>query len=107
MPIPNAHQKVPLMFRSQIIGRSQLHYPATGDAERWVSEWIEKVHEQPIEWGTEVQTKTFEFNWRLVTNGGQDDGMIRPVIGAFGLPFFPLLLLQTVMMKTLIRLMVL
>lgn len=93
MSIQDAHKKIPLMFRSQIIGRSQLHYlkdkDKTSDAEKWVSEWIEKVYEQPIEWGNQVKTKTFQFNWRLVTNGGQDDGMIRPVIGAFGLPFFP------------------
>lgn len=89
MPIPDAHNKVPLMFRSQIEGRSQLHYPRTGDAQRWVSEWIEKVYEKPIDFGTQVKTDTFKFNWRLVTNGGQDDGMIRPVIGAFGIPFFP------------------
>lgn len=89
MSIQDAHNKVPLMFRSQIEGRSQLHYPRTGDAQRWVSEWIEKVYENPIDFGTQVQTRTFNFNWRLVTNGGQDDGMIRPVIGAFGIPFFP------------------
>jgi CRISPR-associated protein Cmr6 len=89
MPIQDAYNKVPLMFRSQIRGRSQLHYPSTGDAARWVNEWTEKVYEKPVNWGDRPETRTYQFNWRLVTNGGQDDGMIRPVIGAFGLPFFP------------------
>ncbi len=89
MSIKDAHQKIPLMFRSQIPGRSQLHYPNTGDARRWVSEWSEKVYQKPILWGEEVKSVKYSFNWRFVTNGGQDDNMIRPVIGAMGLPFYP------------------
>ena len=39
--------------------------------------------------GNEASTKTYQIQWRFVTNGGQDDGIIRPVMGAFGLPFYP------------------
>jgi CRISPR-associated protein Cmr6 len=31
----------------------------------------------------------YTIRWRMVTNGGQDEGIIRPVIGAKGMPFFP------------------
>lgn len=37
----------------------------------------------------DAQQKEYTFDWRFVTNGGQDDGIIRPVIGAKGIPFFP------------------
>jgi CRISPR-associated protein Cmr6 len=36
-----------------------------------------------------VKTWEYTISWRMVTNGGQDDGVIRPVIGARGLPYFP------------------
>lgn len=41
------------------------------------------------EFGAQVKTRAFSLSWRFVSNGGQDDGMIRPVIGARGLPFYP------------------
>ena len=100
--IPNAHQKVPMMFRAQIPGRSQLQYldpqrkkeGEMQDVERWANEWIDKAEfilEDHIE---DVQTstygaKSYEMAWRFITNGGQDDGLVRPVIGARGIPFYP------------------
>ncbi|MCG6137042.1 MAG: hypothetical protein MET45_20810 [Nostoc sp. LLA-1] len=33
--------------------------------------------------------KTYTISWRLVTNSGQDEDVIRPVIGAKGIPFYP------------------
>lgn len=90
--IPNAANLVPLMFQAQIEGRCQLQR-VTRDEEqqayRWASEWVEKAHPQIPEFGAEVQTRTFAISWRFVTNSGQDDGVIRPVIGARGLPFYP------------------
>ena len=49
--IPNAHKKVPMMFRAQVRGRSQLQYldPAKRqageqqDVELWADEWIDKA----------------------------------------------------------------
>jgi CRISPR-associated protein Cmr6 len=35
------------------------------------------------------QTHKYQISWRFVINGGKDDGIIRPLIGAFGLPFYP------------------
>jgi CRISPR-associated protein Cmr6 len=91
--IPNAAQKVPMMFRAQTAGRCQLQRIARGvdrqDVERWTDEWIDRAHPVPTSSPEEVQTKTYTLSWRFVTNGGQDEGIIRPVIGAFGLPYYP------------------
>jgi CRISPR-associated protein Cmr6 len=101
-PIPDAHKKVPMMFRAQISGRSQLQYldprrrgaDEKQDVELWTEEWIEKAelispeNAQDIETDT-FQAKSYQISWRFVTNGGQDDGMLRPVIGASGIPFYP------------------
>jgi len=90
--IAEIHKKVPLMFRAQTAGRCQLNYLARDtepDVKRWTSEWIEKATTQLPSFNTGVQTKTYTINWRFVTNAGQDDGIIRPVIGAKGIPFYP------------------
>jgi CRISPR-associated protein Cmr6 len=80
---------IPLMFQAQIQGRCQLQYAQSQDAQKWTSEWTEYGATGEYDFGSEVQTKTYQISWRFVTNGGQDDGIIRPVIGADGLPFYP------------------
>jgi CRISPR-associated protein Cmr6 len=91
--IPNAAQKVPMMFRAQTAGRCQLQRivpkAPEQDVERWTDEWIDRAHPVPTSSPEAVQTKTYTLSWRFVTNGGQDEGIIRPVIGAFGLPYYP------------------
>jgi CRISPR-associated protein Cmr6 len=95
--IPNVSQKVPMMFRAQVEGRCQLQRidPARKksgqdqDVEHWVDEWIDKAEEYPPQFGAAVQHRSYQISWRFVTNGGQDDGIIRPVIGARGTPYYP------------------
>ncbi|NEQ33242.1 MAG: RAMP superfamily protein [Leptolyngbya sp. SIO4C5] len=95
--ISNAAGKVPLMFRAQVAGRCQLQrirdlrYEEADeqDAERWTDEWIIKAYPEAPTFGDDVQTRIYSLSWRFVTNGGQDDGVIRPVIGAKGWPFYP------------------
>jgi len=93
MPIPNPAQKVPMMYQAQVVGRCQLQRIVPGaaqqDAQIWVNQWTERTHPQQPQWGSRTQTRRVQFSWRLITNGGQDDGVIRPVIGANGWPFFP------------------
>ncbi len=55
----------------------------------WVEQWIDKVYPDAPGFGPGIQTRSFKLTWRFVTNGGQDDGVIRPVIGAKGWPFYP------------------
>ena len=91
--IPNITRKVPMMFRAQVGGRCQLQRIQQNvdeqDAQRWVSEWVEKTDAKPPEFGQDVQVRSYPINWRFVTNGGQDDGIVRPVIGARGYPYYP------------------
>lgn len=100
--IPNAHKKVPMMFRAQILGRSQLQYldpekkraGEPQDVELWADEWVDKAEFISAAAAQDQQTatygaKSYQISWRFVTNGGQDDGMLRPVIGAAGIPFYP------------------
>lgn len=87
--VPDAAYKVPLMFQAQVDGRCQLQYAATSDAERWADEWVVQTYPQAPGFDCTVQTRSYTLSWRFVTNSGQDDGVIRPVIGAKGWPFYP------------------
>ncbi|WP_338442571.1 hypothetical protein VZG28_06400 [Synechococcus elongatus IITB4] len=95
--ILNVERQVPLMFRAQVERRSQLQrldpkrnqQQEPQDAEIWVDQWVERVDQTGPQFGDGVETRTYQVNWRFVTNGGQDDGIIRPVIGAGGWPFYP------------------
>ncbi|MEM9274998.1 MAG: RAMP superfamily CRISPR-associated protein [Cyanobacteria bacterium P01_F01_bin.143] len=91
--IIDAYKKVPLMFQAQTNGRCQLNYidkeKEQQDAEFWTSEWVEKAEPKAPKFDQKIQSKTYQISWRFVTNGGQDDGIIRPVIGAKGWPYYP------------------
>jgi CRISPR-associated protein Cmr6 len=48
--------------------------------------------EQPFQFpkfGSKVKTWEYTISWRLVSNSGQDETVIRPVINAKGFPYFP------------------
>lgn len=93
--IPEAANLVPLMFQAQAKGRSQLQYidrnkeTQKQDSYKWASQWTEKAYPNPPKFGDATSTKTYEIQWRFVTNGGQFEGIIFPALGAFGLPFYP------------------
>ncbi|MFP4254767.1 MAG: RAMP superfamily protein [Halothece sp.] len=89
--------QIPMMYRAQLPGRCQLQYidPVKSknqkeqDSERWTSEWLKTVSSQPPKFSEGIRVQSYDINWRFVTNGGQDDGIIRPVIGAKGYPYYP------------------
>ncbi|MDX2098054.1 MAG: hypothetical protein SFW36_09790 [Leptolyngbyaceae cyanobacterium bins.59] len=90
--IPNAAQKIPMMFRAQIEGRCQLQRiqkDQDSDAVRWIEEWVERTYPDTPDLAGDGQTRTYAITWRFVSNGGQDDTIIRPAIGARGWPFYP------------------
>lgn len=102
---------VPLMFQAQIPNRGKIQYAGNPEpASKWVDQWLkgcppipEKTDDEVPAWkrqrqnltvelpkfGGNVNIREYKFSWRFVTNSGQDEGVIRPVIGAKGLPFFP------------------
>lgn len=86
----NANQ-IPMMFRAQIEGRCQIQRlpQAQQDSTRWVDEWLEAADKNIPTFSNNVQTQEYEITWRFVTNSGQDEGIIRPVIGANGFPYYP------------------
>jgi CRISPR-associated protein Cmr6 len=96
--IVDAYKKVPMMFRAQVGGRCQLQRidserqknGEVQDIELWTQQWTDKAYPIAPTFGGGVRTHdSYTMSWRFVTNGGQDDGVIRPVIGAYGWPFYP------------------
>jgi len=104
--------RIPLMFQAQLPNRGKIHYSRESETVyQWVEQWLEScppvpntvVEENVPLWkrtqnkstgkmpgfSRKVQTNEYTISWRLVTNSGQDEGFIRPVIGAKGLPFYP------------------
>jgi CRISPR-associated protein Cmr6 len=95
MVMSNA-QQVSMMFRAQVDGRCQVHridpdrdQDDFQDCEIWANEWVKEASEHIPEFGDEIQTQDAQISWRFITNSGQDAGVIRPVIGARGIPFYP------------------
>ena len=91
--IPDAYKKVPMMFQAQTNGRCQLQTRdqdrRSQDAELWCEEWTSETYPVTPKFKEPVRTQEYSISWRFVTNSGQDDGVIRPVIGASGYPFYP------------------
>lgn len=86
---------VPLMFQAQVAGRSQIHrlipsQKADQQAYDWAEQWQQACDRKTIpQFESHIQTRTYSFTWRMVTNSGQDAGVIRPVIGERGWAYFP------------------
>lgn len=89
----NNANDVPMMFRSQVSGRCQIQrlIPKQNrqDAEHWVEEWLKSAGNVGPEFSQKVKTREYDIAWRFVSNSGQDEGTIRPVIGARGWPYYP------------------
>jgi CRISPR-associated protein Cmr6 len=92
------YNDVPLMFQAQIWGRSNIqkleNLKDTKQPQQQAYDWFEQWEEAcDIEnvpnFNKPIQTKEYTFTWRMVTNSGQDDGVIRPVIGQRGWAYFP------------------
>lgn len=82
--------EVPLMFQAQISGRGQIQYIQKPEqSERWVDEWLEATAINAPSFSDNVRKKEYQISWRLLSNSGQDDDFIRPVIAANGFPYYP------------------
>lgn len=84
------YKEIPLMFQAPIKGRGQIQYIAdTEKVYRWVDEWCEGVNGAVPKFGANVKTKEYKITWRFISNSGQDEDIIRPVIAANGFPYYP------------------
>lgn len=82
--------EVPLMFQAQISGRGQIQYIRNPEqSKRWVDEWVEAAAIDAPKFSTNVNTKEYKITWRFISNSGQDEDIIRPVIAAKGFPYYP------------------
>ena len=84
--MPNSNE-VPLMFQAPVTGRGQIQYIQQPEkSARWVDEWVEAAATKSPQFRANVKTKEYKITWRFVSNSGQDDDIIRPVIAAKGFP---------------------
>ncbi len=90
----NNANEVPLMFQAQIEGRGQIQYIKSPEKiKRWVQEWkkgAENQFPQFISRGGDrtFHQKPYKIAWRIVSNSGQDEDIIRPIIAAGGFPYY-------------------
>jgi CRISPR-associated protein Cmr6 len=95
MPINNAARFVPMMFRAQISNRCQLQRIPNPREEKepdvlpWAREWTQEIYPALPPSGETIQEREYQISWRMISNSGVDDGIIRPVIGARGWPYYP------------------
>ena len=82
---------IPLMYQAQIPGRGQVQYIAESEqAYKWVREWLRGTAPELPEFNSNnFVTVEQSITWRFLTNSGQDEALIRPVIGAKGYPYYP------------------
>ncbi|MFM9104843.1 MAG: hypothetical protein ACKOPS_27445, partial [Cyanobium sp.] len=100
--MPEQAKRVPMEYRAQVPGRCQRQYikkpedaPSgwCSDVQQWIDQWVERVDQASPFSGkfSHHQLKIIEaqIDWRLISNSGVDEGIIRPVIAAGGWPMIP------------------
>ena len=95
---PEESNRVPMEYRAQVGGRCQRQYirkPRNAppgwrtDIQQWIDQWVERVDQASPFSGTGLRIVDAQIDWRLISNSGVDEGIIRPVIGAGGWPMIP------------------
>lgn len=91
-------KRVPIEFRAQVPGRAQRQYIKKpdnapegwkSDIENWIEQWIDRIDTEPPFTTAGLHVVEAQIDWRLISNSGIDEGIIRPVIGAGGWPLLP------------------
>ncbi|MGB2924605.1 MAG: hypothetical protein WBB82_04855 [Limnothrix sp.] len=81
---------IPLMYQAQLSGRGQVQYFSDENkpAYQWIEEWQDALSQDCPDFAPPhlVLKEDAKINWRYVSNSGQDETIIRPVIGAKGYP---------------------
>lgn len=90
--------QVPMAYRAQVQGRCQrqrIKEPKPlppgwqSDIQIWIDQWKERVDKASPFSGEGLRIVEAQIDWRLISNSGVDEGIIRPVIGAGGWPMIP------------------
>lgn len=90
--------RVPMEYRAQVRGRCQRQYSSTpddapigwrSDLQIWIDQWVERVDGHSPFSPVGLRIVEVQIDWRLISNSGVDEGVIRPVIGAGGWPLIP------------------
>ena len=85
-------------YRAQLPGRCQRQYinkpkdaPPGWRApiQEWIDQWVERVDRTSPFTTAGLHITEAQIDWRLISNSGVDEGVIRPVIGAGGWPLIP------------------
>lgn len=82
-------RRVPREYRAQAPGRCQRQYLNSPDLNLWIKEWVKEVNLRSPFTTAGLHTVEVQIDWRLMSNSGVDEGIIRPVIGAGGWPLIP------------------
>lgn len=91
-------ERVPIEFRAQVPGRAQRQYIKKpdhapegwkSDIQHWIEQWIERIDAEVPFSAEDLHIVEAQIDWRLISNSGVDEGIIRPVIGAGGWPLLP------------------
>lgn len=91
-------RKVPLEYRAQAPGRCQRQFIQNSRAlppgwklpiEQWLDEWVGRVDSRTPFTSQGLKIVEVQIDWRLISNSGLDESVIRPVIGAGGWPLIP------------------
>lgn len=102
LPQAQRSKRVPMEYRAQAQGRCQRQrikkpQPAPPDwrpdIQVWMDQWLERIDKSSpyLANASTDQYKVIpvQIDWRLISNSGVDEGIIRPVIGARGWPIIP------------------
>jgi len=90
--------RVPIEFQAQVPGRAQRQYIPDrrrqppgfkSDIQHWIDQWTVKIDVQVPFTAGGLHIVEAQIDWRLISNSGTDEGIIRPVIGAGGWPLLP------------------
>ena len=90
--------RVPIEFRAQVPGRAQRQYikrPKDAppgwkpDIQLWIDQWTDRIDDKVPFSAEGLHIVEAQIDWRLISNSGTDEGIIRPVIGAGGWPLLP------------------
>jgi len=91
-------KRVPLEYQAQVAGRCQrqdINKPKDAPPgwrapiQIWIDQWVERVDRQLPFTSEGLRITEAQIDWRLISNSGVDEGIIRPVIGAGGWPLIP------------------